>query len=66
MGMGFACMGFGVLAGTPIAGAILGTDANDLHFDGIWIFGAACTSAGAALFVGARLAVTGWRVMVKA
>jgi len=66
MGMGFACMSFGVLAGTPIAGAILGADVNDLHFDDTWIFGAACTTVGSLLFVAARVAVTGWRVRMKA
>jgi len=66
MGMGFACMSFGVLAGTPIAGAILGTDVNKLRFNDTWIFGAACTTEGSLLFVGARVAVTGWRVKVKA
>jgi len=63
MGMGFACMSFGVLAGTPIAGAILG---NENNFTGIWIFGAALTTAGTALFVAARLCKTGMKLVVKA
>jgi len=66
MGMGFACMSFGVLAGTPIAGAILGANVGNLHFDATWIFAAACVTVGSLLFVGARIAVTGWKVMVKA
>lgn len=63
MGMGFACMSFGVLAGTPIAGAILGSD-ND--FNSTWIFGASLTTAGAVLFALARFSKTGAKLIVRA
>lgn len=61
--MGFACMSFGVLAGTPIAGVIAGANNN---FSGIWIFGAALTTVGSLFFVAARFCKTGMKLIVKA
>jgi predicted MFS family arabinose efflux permease len=60
MGMGFACMSFGVLAGTPIAGAILGPE-ND--FTGTWIFAATLVTVGTVLFVASRVCWKGWGIV---
>ncbi|KAJ1556384.1 hypothetical protein HK405_012293 [Cladochytrium tenue] len=44
-GMGFAFAGFGILAGGPAGGAILGTDLFDLQWTRLWVYGG-CTMLG--------------------
>lgn len=63
MGMGFSVISLGVLAGTPIAGAILGAENN---FTGIWIFGGTMTMVGTLFFVAARVAKVGPKLSIKA
>ncbi|KAF2426260.1 MFS general substrate transporter [Tothia fuscella] len=62
LGMCFFIVSFGVLIGSPIAGAIL--DARG--FTSVWIFGGTLTVAGAAIMFGARVAFKGWNLMIKA
>ncbi|KAL4759398.1 major facilitator superfamily domain-containing protein [Aspergillus foveolatus] len=65
LGMGFGMMAFGVLAGGPGAGDILG-DAHDLDWNGVWIFGGASCLAAAAIFAGLRVSQYGFKLRVKA
>ncbi len=61
MGMAFAAIGAGLLAGTPIAGAVLTASS----FAGVWAFGGTLLVVGA-LFMGlARGFKVGWRLSTK-
>ncbi|KAK3673035.1 hypothetical protein LTR78_007146 [Recurvomyces mirabilis] len=61
MGMGFAITSMGMLAGTPISGAILGASS----FTYVWVFGGICTVMGALLLCCCRVAKGGFGVMKK-
>ncbi|KAL4748264.1 hypothetical protein BDW72DRAFT_180887 [Aspergillus terricola var. indicus] len=65
IGMGFGMMAFGVLAGGPGAGDILG-DAHDLNWNGVWIFGGVSCLAASAIFGGLRVSQYGFKLRVKA
>ena len=62
MGMTFCFGSFGVLIGTPVAGAIL----DRSGFTGVWIFSGMLLMAGGALIVAGRLTKTGPKLMIKA
>ncbi|KAF2151293.1 putative MFS monocarboxylate transporter [Myriangium duriaei CBS 260.36] len=65
MGMGYAMVGLGVLAGGPGAGGILG-EVDPLDWRGVWIFsGVACVVAGFG-YAAIRVAKYGPQISVKA
>jgi MFS family permease len=64
IGMGFGMMAFGVLAGGPGAGDILG-GAGDMHWDGLWVFGGVTTLVAAGVFFMLRVVRGGFKVAVK-
>ncbi|KAL2859228.1 major facilitator superfamily domain-containing protein [Aspergillus pseudodeflectus] len=64
IGMGFGMMAFGVLAGGPGAGDILG-GAGDLDWDGLWVFGGVATLVAAGVFFVLRIVRGGFKVAVK-
>lgn len=65
VGMGFAFIGVGVLAGGPGAGAILGTDSADLDWVGTWVYAGVAVLVASAVFAVLRVWRAGWKVMVK-
>lgn len=65
IGMGYGLIGFGVLAGGPGGGSILG-NAAPLDWTGLWVFGGvACVAAGL-MYAGLRAAKYGLKFNVKA
>jgi MFS family permease len=66
IGMGFALLGGGVLAGGPGGGGILqrhGDGPNDpLDWHGTWIYGGVCTLASAAIMAGVRFMRAGVKI----
>lgn len=69
VGMGFAFLGAGVLAGGPGGGAILGTGGEggneDLDWTSTWVFAGVTALAASAIFAGLRIWKAGFKVMVK-
>ncbi|CAK3884310.1 transporter MCH4 [Lecanosticta acicola] len=66
IGMGFAIVGLGVLAGGPGGGGILGTgDDGDLHWTGTWVYAGVCAIAAGVIFGGVRFMRSGAKVMAK-
>ncbi|KAL3459652.1 major facilitator superfamily domain-containing protein [Aspergillus heterothallicus] len=65
IGMGFGMMAFGVLAGGPGAGDILGGGRN-MNWTGLWVFGGVTTLAAAGVFFVLRIAKFGFALKVKA
>ncbi|KAK3372745.1 major facilitator superfamily transporter monocarboxylate [Podospora didyma] len=65
MGMGFACLGFGVLIGGPGGGRILGTDLDDLHWTKLWAFGGSASMASGLLLCALRLYLSKGKLWVK-
>jgi hypothetical protein len=66
LGMGFAFISFGVLAGGPGGGGILQADAQNLNWTGTWAYAGATLMAAGVVFVGVRFLKVGGKVMVKA
>ncbi|KAK8052857.1 MFS monocarboxylate transporter [Apiospora saccharicola] len=64
MGLGFALVGFGTLAGGPGGGAILGVG-DDLDWTSLWIYGGVCSIAGGLIFIGLRIQQAGLKLAVK-
>ncbi|KAL2795207.1 major facilitator superfamily domain-containing protein [Aspergillus keveii] len=64
IGMGFGMMAFGVLAGGPGAGDILGGGA-DMDWDGLWVFGGVTTLVAASVFFVLRVVRGGFKVAMK-
>ncbi|KAL3492073.1 major facilitator superfamily domain-containing protein [Aspergillus germanicus] len=64
IGMGFGMMAFGVLAGGPGAGDILG-GGRDMNWDGLWVFGGVTTLVAAGVFLVLRIVRGGFKVAVK-
>ncbi|KAK3939735.1 major facilitator superfamily domain-containing protein [Diplogelasinospora grovesii] len=65
LGMGYACLGFGVLAGGPGGGAILGTDQAHLHWTKLWVYGG-CVAVGAGIMLTAlRFSLTKGKLWIK-
>jgi predicted MFS family arabinose efflux permease len=62
LGQSFAFVGFGVLIGTPIGGAVLDRGG----FTALWAFGGAMLFASGALLATARVSWVGWMVLKKA
>lgn len=65
IGMGFGFIGFGVLAGGPGGGAILGST-EPLNWTGLWVFGGVTSCAAGLLYTGLKVAKYGWKINVKA
>ncbi|KAK3695698.1 major facilitator superfamily transporter monocarboxylate [Podospora appendiculata] len=65
MGMGFATLGFGVLTGGPGGGSVLGTDAADLHWTNLWVFGGTCAIGSGLLMVALRIWLSKGKLFVK-
>ncbi|KAL2812316.1 major facilitator superfamily domain-containing protein [Aspergillus granulosus] len=65
IGMGFGMMAFGVLAGGPGAGDILG-NGGTMNWTGLWVFGGVSTLVAAGIFLVLRVAKFGFRFTVKA
>ncbi|USW47345.1 Putative major facilitator superfamily, MFS transporter superfamily [Septoria linicola] len=72
IGMGFAVIGLGVLAGGPGGGGILGTSGSgadlaseDLNWNGNWIYAGVAVLVGSAIFTVVRVMKGGSRLMVR-
>lgn len=63
IGLGFAMIGFGVMAGGPGGGAILGTEQD---WTSMWSFGGGMLLASSSIFVLLRLWLFGFKLNVKA
>ncbi|KAL4967058.1 major facilitator superfamily domain-containing protein [Aspergillus stella-maris] len=67
IGMGFGMMAFGVLAGGPGAGDILGgANGGSMDWNGVWVFGGVSTLVASAIFVAIRVSRVGFAFGVKA
>lgn len=66
LGMGFAVLGGGVLAGGPGGGAILGgADAVDLHWTHLWVYAATAAAGAGVLLAALRIYLTKGKVWAK-
>lgn len=65
IGMGFGILGFGVLAGGPGAGAILGNGPDNLNWTGVWVYGGVTLMASGFLFAAVRVWRGGMKLKVK-
>jgi MFS family permease len=65
IGMGFATFAFGVLAGGPGSGAILGANQADLHWNSVWIYGGCTLTLCGISLVILRFWLAEWKLMVK-
>lgn len=65
MGMGFGLSAFGILAGGPGGGAILG-EKDPLQWHGLWVFGGVSFCVAGLLCGVLRVARSGWKLNVKA
>jgi MFS family permease len=65
MGMGFAFIGLGVLAGGPGSGSILG-EVDPLNWHGVWIFGGVSAFVAGCGYTAIRVAKYGFKLNVKA
>ncbi|KAL2867804.1 major facilitator superfamily domain-containing protein [Aspergillus lucknowensis] len=63
LGMGFGMMSFGVLAGGPGSGDILG---GDMNWNGLWVFGGVSALVAAGILLALRIAKFGFALRVKA
>lgn len=64
IGMGFAFVGFSVLAAAPGGGNILGTG-DDLNWTGLWIFGGVSGIVSGLIFLALRMWRANWKLVVK-
>lgn len=66
MGMGFAILGFGVLAGGPGGGAILGkAHGLDQHWTGLWVYGGTMAVGSGLLLFALRMYLARGNLWVK-
>lgn len=65
IGMGFAIIGIGVLAGGPGAGGIIGTDDSNLNWTGAWVYGGVCVLVASVIFAVVRVMKGGTKLMAK-
>ncbi|KFG83639.1 Major Facilitator Superfamily protein [Metarhizium anisopliae] len=65
IGMGFAAFGFGVLAGGPGGGGILGTDRSDLHWNSVWVYGGCTMTCSGVLLIVLRFWLSRGRLALK-
>ena len=64
MGMGYGMIGFGVFAGGPGAGSILGST-DPLNWHRMWIFGGVSSCVSGLLYAGLRVSKKGFKLNVK-
>ena len=62
IGMGFAMVGLGVLAGGPGGGAILQRNPNHLDWTGMWTYGGIVVLAAGVIFSVLRFIKAGFRI----
>lgn len=65
LGMGFAVIALGVLAGGPGGGGILQADPADLNWNGTWAYSGATLLAAGCIFMAVRFLKVGAKVMAK-
>jgi hypothetical protein len=65
IGMGFAFIGFAVLAGGPGGGNVLGNNNADLHWHKLWIYGATMMLACGIMQIGLRFWLAKGKMFVK-
>ena len=65
IGQGFAISGFGLLAGGPCAGAILGT-VDPLNWTGLWVYGGVTACVAGLIHVCVRIMRSGLALDIKA
>lgn len=65
IGMGFTTFGFGVLAGGPGGGSILGTNSSDMHWDSVWIYGGCTALCSGVLLIVLRMWLAKGKLAVK-
>lgn len=65
IGMGFGILGFGVLAGGPGGGAILGNGPQNLNWAPLWIYAGVMGLLSGLLFLGVRIWRGGMKLKVK-
>lgn len=65
MGMGFGIIAFGILAGGPGGGDILG-NADPLNWHGLWAFGGVAACVAGMMYAGLRVVKYGIKLNVKA
>lgn len=65
IGMGFGILGFGVLAGGPGGGSVLGNGAANLHWTELWAYSGAFGIASSVVFMVVRVWKGGWTVHKK-
>jgi hypothetical protein len=63
--MGFGILGFGVLAGGPGGGGVLGTDMTDLHWTHLWVYGGTVSIASGILLCALRLWLSKGKIWIK-
>ena len=66
LGMGFAVIALGVLAGGPGGGGILQADPQNLNWNGTWAYSGATLLAAGMIFVVVRFLKVGGKLMIKA
>ena len=65
IGMGFAIVAFGVLAGGPGGGAIIGADSKNLHWKSVWTYGGVMAMGAAVIFTILRFWRAGGKLKAK-
>lgn len=65
LGMGFAFLGFGVLAGGPGGGRVLGTDFSDQHWTKLWSYGGSASVGACLLLCALRFWLSKGKLWVK-
>lgn len=65
VGMGFGMIGFAVLAAAPGGGHILGTNAADLNWTGLWVFGGVSSLVSGAIMIVLRMVRTKGKLVMK-
>ncbi|KAK0654740.1 major facilitator superfamily transporter monocarboxylate [Cercophora newfieldiana] len=65
MGMGFATLGFGVLAGGPGGGAILGKEQGNQQWTELWVYGGTMAVGSGVLLLALRMYLTKGKWWVK-
>lgn len=65
IGMGFAMIGCGVLAGGPGGGGILQRNPHNLDWTDTWVYGGICSLAAGVIFAMLRVKRGGFKLMVK-
>jgi predicted MFS family arabinose efflux permease len=66
LGMGFAVIALGVLAGGPGGGGILQADPENLNWNGTWAYSGATLLAAGIIFTVVRFMKVGGKLMIKA